>query len=328
MQPEPPFVTEPLDAALQAYLQHVAGEKRLAARTVAIYTDGLQHLQRLAQSLQLPLLALQPQHLRRALAQLHSQGRNARGLALLLSCWRGFFHWAAQQRWIDLNPALGLRAPKAPQLLPKALAVDDAVQLAAYAPAAVPDAWVECRDAAMTELLYSSGLRVGELVGLDVQPSSAAAAAGYGWLDAAAGLVHVQGKGGKRRTVPVGAQALHALQRWLDVRAQRFAPHWQESALFVGVRGARITAQTVWQQLRTRSQLAGLAAPVHPHVLRHSFASHMLQSSGDLRAVQEMLGHADIRTTQVYTRLDFQHLAKVYDQAHPRARKQEDEPSG
>ena len=177
----------------------------------------------------------------------------------------------------------------------------------------------------MVELLYGSGLRVGELVGLDV----AAGKDARGWVDLQAAEAHVLGKGSKRRTVPVGAQALAALQRWLELRgpsgtATAAPVHATQAdasaALFTGRNGTRLTAQSIWQRLRRRSQLAGLAAPVHPHMLRHSFASHVLQSSGDLRAVQELLGHANISTTQVYTRLDFQHLAKAYDAAHPRAR--------
>ena len=300
---------------LQAYLQHVASERRLAARTVAIYTEGLQQLQAMAVQAGQEVLALQPVHMRRFVAALHSQGRHGRSIALWLSCWRGFFKWAAWQGWVQRNPVEGIRPPKTAKPLPKALGVDDAVQLAAYSnPHADP--WEEARDAAMTELLYSSGLRVSELANLDVQAGS-----GLGWLDLQAGLVHVTGKGGKRRSVPVGAPAKAALERWLHLRASRFAPQWGEAALFVGARGARITPQTIWLRLRQRSQQAGLTQSVHPHVLRHSFASHVLQSSGDLRAVQELLGHANISTTQIYTRLDFQHLAQVYEQAHPRARK-------
>lgn len=300
---------------LQAYLQHVASERRLAVRTVAIYTEGLQQLQTMAAQAGHELLALQPPHIRRFVAALHAQGRHGRSIALWLSCWRGFFRWAAWQGWVARNPVEGIRAPKSAKPLPKALGVDDAVQLAAFVnPEADP--WDEARDAAMTELLYSSGLRVSELAHLDVQAGS-----GLGWLDLQAGLVHVTGKGGKRRSVPVGSAAQQALQRWLNVRSSRFAASWAEPALFVGARGARITPQVIWLRLRQRSQQAGLLAAVHPHVLRHSFASHVLQSSGDLRAVQELLGHANIATTQIYTRLDFQHLAQAYDQAHPRARK-------
>lgn len=307
--------TAALAPQLQAYVQHVASERRLAVRTVAIYTEGLQQLQVMAAQAGHDVLALQPPHIRRFVAALHAQGRHGRSIALWLSCWRGFFRWAAWQGWVERNPVEGIRAPKTAKPLPKALGVDEAVQLAAFVN---PDAdpWNEARDAAMTELLYSSGLRVSELAQLDVQAGS-----GLGWLDLQAGLVHVTGKGGKRRSVPVGSAAQQALQRWIDVRSSRFAAHWAEPALFVGTRGARITAQTIWLRLRQRSQQAGLPAAVHPHVLRHSFASHVLQSSGDLRAVQELLGHANIATTQIYTRLDFQHLAQAYDLAHPRARK-------
>jgi len=300
---------------LQAYLQHVATERRLAPRTVAIYTEGLQQLQAMAAQAGHEVLALQPPQIRRFVAALHAKGRHGRRIALWLSCWRGFFKWAAWQGWVERNPVEGIRAPKTSKPLPKALGVDAAVQLAAFVNAAA-DPWEEARDAAMTELLYSSGLRVSELAHLDVQ-----AGAGLGWLDLQAGLVHVTGKGGKRRSVPVGAPAKAALQRWLALRASRFGVQWAEPALFVGARGARITPQMVWLRLRQRSQQAGLPVAVHPHVLRHSFASHVLQSSGDLRAVQELLGHANISTTQIYTRLDFQHLAQAYEQAHPRARK-------
>jgi integrase/recombinase XerC len=178
------------------------------------------------------------------------------------------------------------------------------------------DPWLEARDAAMVELLYGCGLRVGELVGLNTAPSPAAHQQGRGWVDLQAGEAHVFGKGSKRRSVPVGRAAAEALRAWLAVRGPS-----QEAALFIGQRGARLSAQSVWLRLRQRSQTAGLSTPVHPHMLRHSFASHLLQSSGDLRAVQELLGHANITTTQVYTRLDFQHLTQVYDQAHPRARR-------
>lgn len=304
-----------LQPSLQTYMQHVVSERRLAERTVAIYTEGLQQLQAMAAQAGHDVLALQPLHIRRFVAALHGQGRHGRSIALWLSCWRGFFKWAAWQGWVARNPVEGIRAPKSAKPLPKALGVDEAVQLASFAHAQA-DPWEEARDAAMTELLYSSGLRVSELAQLDVQAGS-----GLGWVDLQAGLVHVTGKGGKRRSVPVGAPALAALQRWLQRRSQRFAAHWAEPALFVGARGARITPHMIWLRLRQRSQQAGLPGTVHPHVLRHSFASHVLQSSGDLRAVQELLGHANITTTQIYTRLDFQHLAQAYEQAHPRARK-------
>ena len=302
------------------YLEHARVEKRLAARTLTLYTLDLQRLVAFAAGVDLPLLRLQSAHIRRFVAQMHAGGRSGRGIALILSGWRGFFTWAARQGLVAHNPVQDVRAPKAPKPLPKALGVDDAVRLADYENTGA-DPWLEARDAAMVELLYGCGLRVGELVGLDLAPSPAAHSQGRGWIDLQAREAHVFGKGSKRRSVPVGQAAAQALEHWLQQRAQPFGGAAVDGALFLGRRGARLTAQSVWLRLRQRSQAAGLTTPVHPHMLRHSFASHLLQSSGDLRAVQELLGHASITTTQVYTRLDFQHLAKVYDQAHPRARK-------
>jgi integrase/recombinase XerC len=270
------------------------------------------------------LTDVQNNHIRRWAAQMHAGGRSGRGIALILSGWRGFYTWLGRQGLISANPVQDVRAPRQPRPLPKALGVDEAVQLAEHV-AEADDPWLDARDAAMVELLYGSGLRVGELTGLDVAPSDGALRAGRGWIDLQATEVQVQGKGGKRRSVPLGRQAVEALQRWLAVRGQgegALATQGDAAqALFIGRRGTRLTAQSIWQRLKRRSLLAGLATPVHPHMLRHSFASHVLQSSGDLRAVQELLGHANIGTTQVYTRLDFQHLAKAYDAAHPRAKR-------
>ncbi len=316
---------------VEKYLEHVRVQKRLAERTIALYTEDLQKLQTNAQLANIALLQVHNAHIRRWVAQMHSQGRSGRGIALILSGWRGFYTWLGREGLVTANPVQDVRAPKQPKPLPKALAVDDAVQLASYASES-DDARLEARDAAMTELLYGSGLRVGELVGLDVQASSSA----KGWLDLQAGEAHVLGKGSKRRSVPLGAKSVEALQKYLAVRnellpvrvdALTVRPEPVEGflqlqqALFVGKNGTRLTAQSIWQRLKRRSLLAGLPSPVHPHMLRHSFASHVLQSSQDLRAVQELLGHANITTTQVYTRLDFQHLAKAYDAAHPRAKR-------
>jgi len=251
---------------------------------------------------------------------MHSAGRSARGIALILSGWRGFYVWLGRQGLIGHNPVQDVRAPKAGKPLPKALGVDEAVQMASHVEEADHPA-LEARDACITELLYGSGLRIGELVGLDVAASSTA----RGWIDAQDGEAHVLGKGSKRRSVPVGQAALAALARWLE---QRTAWAGGDAALFIGSRGQRLTPQHIRVRLKRRSRLAGLATPVHPHMLRHSFASHVLQSSGDLCAVQELLGHASISTTQVYTRLDFQHLAKVYDAAHPRAHAKGKPPKG
>jgi integrase/recombinase XerC len=221
-----------------------------------------------------------------------------------------------------------VKAPKAAKPLPKALSVDDSVQLASFQNEE-QDPWLEARDAAMVELLYGSGLRVAELVGLDAFATSSS----RGWVDLQAAEVHVLGKGGKRRAVPVGVKAMHALEVWNSMRAGVLIAYdainnikkndptsADNNALFLGRNGSRLTSASIWQRLKRRSLQAGLAVPVHPHMLRHSFASHVLQSSGDLRAVQELLGHSQIATTQVYTRLDFQHLAKAYDAAHPRAK--------
>ncbi len=304
----------------ERYLEHVRVEKRLALRTVELYALDLAKLADFAVQADVELPAVQNAHIRRWVAQMHSRGRGGRGIALILSGWRGFYSWLGRQGLVASNPVQDVRAPKAAKPLPKALSVDDAVQLASFQGDA-NDPWLEARDAAMVELLYGGGLRVGELTGLDTVAGPSAS----GWIDLHSGEAHVLGKGSKRRSVPIGSKALAAVQSWLVVRAQapavRQAPLLQaQAALFIGRHGTRLTAQSVWQRLRRRSQQASLATPVHPHMLRHSFASHLLQSSGDLRAVQELLGHANITTTQVYTRLDFQHLAKAYDAAHPRAR--------
>ena len=309
------------DAALvERYLEHVRVEKRLAERTLALYSLDLEKLAQFAAQSGVALTTVGNHHVRRWVAQMHAGGRSGRGIALILSGWRGFYAWLGREGLVSANPVQDVRAPKQPRPLPKALGVDEAVQLADHADEA-DDPWLDARDAAMVELLYGGGLRVGELIGLDVAPSDAALRAGRGWLDLQSAEVQVQGKGDKRRTVPVGRGALQALQQWLAVRDQVPAQPQAAQALFIGRRGTRLTAQSVWQRLKRRSLRAGLATPVHPHMLRHSFASHVLQSSGDLRAVQELLGHANIGTTQVYTRLDFQHLAKAYDAAHPRARR-------
>lgn len=333
------------------YLDHVRYEKRLAERTHALYTLDLQKLSEYAKDAGVALEAVQSTHIRRWVSQMHSGGRSGRGIALILSGWRGFYTWLGREGVVQSNPVQDVRAPKAPKPLPKALSVDDAMQLAEFsATADVTDPWLECRDAAMVELLYGCGLRVGELVGLDAQASNTA----KGWLDLEGAEAHVLGKGSKRRSVPIGSKALAAVHAWLAVREQGLTVLQKENsesedalsedaisegavlkgassdkkvssevqrALFIGRHGTRLTAQGIWQRLKQRSLKAGLSTPVHPHMLRHSFASHLLQSSSDLRAVQELLGHANISTTQVYTRLDFQHLAKAYDAAHPRARK-------
>ncbi len=308
------------DAWVERYLTHVRVEKRLAARTQAIYALHLQDLLERCREHGLALTEVRDAHVRRWMAQWRAQGRQPRGMALVLSCWRGLYVWLGQQGAIGHNPVQGVRPPKAAQPLPKALGVEDAVRLAAFQtpmPAQAPtlDEAIAARDHCMTELLYSSGLRIAELLDLDVRASTQS----RGWLDLQAGEAQVLGKGSKWRTVPVGGPALGAVRAWLAWRDAWPGLPADEPALFVGRGGRRLSAQAARLRLRARSVQAGLAVPVHPHMLRHSFATHLLQSSSDLRAVQELLGHAQISTTQVYTRLDFQHLTKVYEAAHPRA---------
>ena len=320
MRAEPSTVDTTQTALTERYLEHARVQKRLAPRTVALYSEDLHKLMTAAAQAGIALTAVQNHHVRRWVAQMHAGGRSGRGIALILSGWRGFYTWLGREGLVSANPVQDVRAPRQARPLPKALGVDEAVQLADHV-AEDDDPWLEARDAAMVELLYGSGLRVGELVGLDVAASDAAQRGGRGWIDLPSAEVQVQGKGSKRRGVPLGTQALAALQRWLALRDQVAGQGDAAMALFIGRRGTRLTPQSIWQRLKRRSLLAGLATPVHPHMLRHSFASHVLQSSSDLRAVQELLGHAHIGTTQVYTRLDFQHLAKAYDAAHPRARR-------
>ena len=302
------------DDARPRYLEHLRVERRLAARTLTLYARALQTLQNQLDVAGLRWETATVAHLRRWAAQAHARGLSPRSMALLLSAWRGFFDWMVRHEGLPHNPVAGLRSPKVGQLLPKALSVDQAVQLASHPGAESDPVWRRARDAAIVELLYGAGLRVSELVGLDVRASGAA----RGWLDLDQGEAQVLGKGAKRRSVPIGHAATQAVRDWLTWRDQRPGAA-QSTALFLGQRGSRLTPQSVWLCVRRRAQQSGLASGVHPHMLRHSFASHVLQSSGDLRAVQELLGHASIGTTQVYTRLDFQHLARVYDAAHPRA---------
>jgi integrase/recombinase XerC len=320
------------DPLVARYLTHVRVEKRLAERTALLYTLDLQRLQANAAAAGLALTAVHHAHIRRWVVQMHAAGRSGRGIALILSGWRGFYVWLGREGLVHANPVQGVRAPKSAKPLPKALSVDEAVQLATFErppgrlgstgrQASFADQARQARDHCLTELLYGCGLRIGELGDLDVR----AGAAGRGWIDLDAAEAHVIGKGKKRRSVPVGNPALAALRRWLAARQTWLTAEPLEAgediglALFVNASGQRLSPQQIRVRLRQRSLQAGLAAPVNPHMLRHSFASHVLQSSGDLRAVQELLGHASITTTQIYTRLDFQHLAGVYDAAHPRA---------
>jgi len=313
---------EALPQPMDAWLQHLRAHRRYSPHTLDAYGRDLRQLALLAQTARLPLEQLANGHIRQFVARLHAQGLGPRSLARTLAAWRGFYQWWAPSAGLAGNPVTGVRAPKAARGLPKALSVEQAQALLDHATTRLATDPAGLRDRAMFELLYSSGLRLSELVGLDIRYERLAGYESRSWLNLPEAEVAVLGKGGKRRTVPVGQAALTALQRWIEARPQLAAagaPAADACALFVGARGRRIAPRVVQAQLAKLAQAAGLPAHVHPHVLRHSFASHVLQSAQDLRAVQEMLGHANISTTQIYTRLDFQHLAKAYDQAHPRA---------
>ncbi|MFD2270496.1 tyrosine recombinase XerC [Undibacterium arcticum] len=322
---------------IDAYLDQLVTQRQLSPHTIDGYRRDLAQLSALAAAASgsdLPLLT--HFQIRKFTAKLHGQGLNPRSIARKLSAWRGFFGWLAAHGELlasplASNPVAGVKAPKRAKTLPKALSADDAVRLvshhrsgvdAASLSASAPD---QLCNRAMFELLYSSGLRVSELVGLDVRHTQQAGYASLGWLKLDQHEVTVTGKGKKVRDVPVGQPALDALRAWLAVRPQLLkagddCPN-NGAALFVSGRGSRMSARLVQLRLKAHAQALGIPVNVHPHMLRHSFASHVLQSSGDLRAVQEMLGHSSIASTQVYTALDFMHLSKVYDAAHPRAGK-------
>lgn len=291
-------------SAVAQYLQHLATERRLSPHTVAAYQRDLANLTRLAAKK--PLAELTVTDIRGAIVKLRSQSLSAASVARQLSSWRGFYTFACRRLGFADNPCLGLRPPKAAKALPDILSPDTCSQLLDRAPD--PDDALVARDRAMFELFYSSGLRLSELTGLDLDD-----------VNLQSGEAEVTGKGRKTRIVPVGQTALDALSAWLPQRQALLRD--PTTALFIGQHGGRLSPRSVQLRLDRWARLAGLGQHVHPHMLRHAFATHVLQSSGDLRAVQEMLGHASISTTQVYTHLDWQHLAKVYDQAHPRARK-------
>jgi integrase/recombinase XerC len=288
--------------ALQDWIAHLANERRLAALTLSAYRRDADALLALAGG-RAPA-SLTAQDIRRFIATLHGKGLAPKSLSRMLSSWRGLFEFLARRGEAASNPCTGIRAPRAEKRLPEALSPDEAVRLVQFTDTS--DAGL--RDRALFELAYSCGLRVSELTGLDL-----------GAVDLKAGEVRVTGKGAKTRIVPVGRHAVEAVRAWLVARKPLAAP--DEKALFLGARGKRLGPREVQRRIKLRAAAVGIDTSVHPHMLRHSFASHVLQSSGDLRAVQEMLGHASIASTQVYTHLDFQHLAKTYDAAHPRAKR-------
>ena len=295
---------DPRLAVLADFRRNLEHERRLSPHTCSNYCRDLESLFGLTPTL--PLERMQAHVVRRAVAQLHARGLSGRTLARMISSWRAFFDWLARHRGLAANPCAGVRAPKSANTLPKALSPDAASRLLESR----AEGALEIRDKAMFELFYSSGLRLAELVSLELDTAQSAVREGE---------VTVTGKGRKTRAVPVGGKAAEALRAWIELRPGIAAP--MERALFVSIRGGRISARMVQVRLARWAVKSGLGLNVHPHVLRHSFATHVLQSSGDLRAVQEMLGHSSISTTQIYTQLDFQYLAKAYDAAHPRAKK-------
>lgn len=306
-----PKHTEPAAPALspeaENYLTYLATQRRVSDYTQTGYRHELTVLFELAGEQNIHTLTTSD--FNRFIAKLHGRGLGARSIARALSAWRGFYRWMVRFELIKANPLLAVRPPKAEKKLPKTLSVDQTNAMLE----AEPDDELEMRDLAMFELFYSSGLRLAELAGLDTS----------GMYCVADGEVTVLGKRNKTRRVPVGKKALAALAQWLPVRALLAKP--DEPALFVSQRGTRLTAPAIRQRLARWALVKGTPVHVHPHMLRHSFGSHMLQSSSDLRAVQELMGHASIRTTQIYTHLDYQHLAKIYDAAHPRAHRTQSE---
>jgi integrase/recombinase XerC len=293
---------------LKEYLDFLNFERGLSALTRENYARDITQLIKLADSTDLK--SLQINHVRRFIATLHSKGLGGKSIARMLSSWRGFFDFLIQRHKFEQNPVIGLRAPKSAKTLPQALSIEQAVKLVDIG----DDDVLSVRDHAILELFYSSGLRLSELVNLDIDA-----------LDFSAGTVEVTGKGNKTRIVPLGSHASEAIKKWLQIRAgiakNDATNNDSGKPVFIGLQGRRISARNIQYRMKAWSIKQGVNTSVHPHMLRHSFATHVLQSSGDLRAVQEMLGHANISTTQVYTHLDYQHLTKVYDAAHPRARK-------
>ncbi len=299
--------TAELQVTLQQFIDHLAQQRRVSVHTVNNYQRDCQQLLAFCQQQNLTSWqAIKPADLRQFIAQLHRQGLGARTIHRMLSAIRSFYRFLIREQLADHNPAQSVQAPKTEKRLPKTLDVDQMTALLDLTPA---DTFVACRDRAIMELFYSSGLRLAELAALDIRD-----------IDFGQQLVQVkEGKGGKDRLLPMGGKAIESLKNWLDKREQQGLI--MATALFITQQGRRLGVRSIQQRLAFWGKKHGLSQHVHPHRLRHAFASHMLESSGDLRAVQELLGHADISTTQIYTHVDFQHLAKVYDAAHPRAKK-------
>ncbi|MGR8931282.1 MAG: tyrosine recombinase XerC [Gammaproteobacteria bacterium] len=296
-------MTRDFGQGLPQFLDYLRGEKRASIHTVSAYQRDLTRLQQFCLERQIQNWNdIEIGDIRLYVANRHKAGIAPKSLQRELASIRSFFQYLLKKQMAQQNPAVGIQAPKAAKKLPKTLDVDQVVGLLE----APPDSILEIRDVAIFELFYSSGLRLSELVMLDLQD-----------IDLVEGVLKVRyGKGGKQRQLPVGRKAIDAVRRWLACR-----PRTESSALFVALRGTRLGPRSIQLRLEKWCRKNGLSQHIHPHMLRHSFASHLLESSQDIRAVQELLGHADVSTTQIYTHLDFQHLADVYDNAHPRAKR-------
>ncbi len=294
-----------MQVQLDAFAEHLRSERHYSPHTLDNYLRDLGKLKEYCEAQGIHHWhALTANDLRHFAATQHRKGLGGRSIQRLLSSARSFYHFLMREGLAKDNPAVGISAPKTGKRLPKALDADQMKQLLDP----TDNDWCGVRDKAIAELFYACGLRLAELVGLDLQD-----------LDLNAAQLRATGKGRKQRQLPIGRHAMEALRHWLGIRNQHAAP--DETALFISQRGRRISPRNVQLRLKQLSMLRGQSDGLHPHMLRHSFASHLLESSGDLRAVQELLGHADIATTQVYTHLNFQHLAEIYDQAHPRAKR-------
>ncbi|NJA08248.1 tyrosine recombinase XerC [Methylococcaceae bacterium WWC4] len=293
---------ESCEAVLQAYLDYLSSERRLAVNTLSSYQRDLSRFVGYCGQKQIPVYGVKTSDVRRYIAGRHRDGLDAKTIQRELAAIRGYYRYLVRTGVLDQNPALSVRVPKGERKMPKVLDVDQMCGLLSVNPNSI----LEIRDLAMFELFYSSGLRLSELVGLDVRD-----------LDLNSGMLRVRfGKGGRQRLLPMGTRAVSAVRHWLEYR-----PSSECQSLFVGLKGNRLSPRSIQSRLDRWGKKQGAAERLHPHMLRHSFASHMLEASHDIRAVQELLGHSNLGTTQIYTHLDFRYLADIYDNAHPRARK-------
>lgn len=296
-----------LDSTLTDFSRYITSEKQLAKLTCENYQRDLNKLLDFCREQNLENVSdIQDFHLRQILGQLRKKGLSSKSIQRWLSSCHSFFKFCQKQKYISKDPSENIQAPKAERKLPKALDVDQVGKLLNSS----KQDFIGVRDLTMLELMYSCGLRISELISVNLSD-----------IDFTDATLRVTGKGNKTRELPVGREALRALKHWLPFRSSQL--NKDESALFISQRGSRIRVRSAQERFAKMGLELDMQQRLHPHMLRHSFASHMLESSGDLRAVQELLGHANISTTQVYTHLDFQHLAKVYDSAHPRAQKKE-----